>query len=239
MDFKELFQSALQALRTNVMRTLLTMLGIIIGISSVILIFSIGQGAVAYVNNELSTFGTNFFQINPGSSMMGSFSGGTKTLTIDDVEAIKKDASLTNIQSVAAFAMISVVIAANDSDKSLLVYGATPEMLEMLKPTIAGTFITEEHDLEMQRVAVIGKKAIETFFGKDANPIGEKIKIDKKTFKIVGTALSGSPLFGGFFDNTLFIPLSVALNEIEGSVNINEVDISVKNTDLINETMES
>jgi putative ABC transport system permease protein len=239
MDFYELFQSALQALRTNIMRTLLTMLGIIIGISSVILIFSIGQGAVAYVNNELSTFGTNFFQINPGSSMMGSFSGGTKTLTMDDVEAIKKDSSLTNIQSVAAFAMVSVVISANDIDKSLLVYGATPEMLEMLKPTIDGTFITAEHDLEMQRVAVMGKKAIETFFGKDANPIGEKIKIDKKTFKIVGVASSGSPLFGGFFDNTLFIPLSVALHEIEGSVNINEVDISVKNTDLINETMES
>ena len=240
MDFYELFRSAILSLRTNIMRTLLTMLGIIIGISSVILIFSIGQGAVSFVNNELSTFGTNFFQINPGSSVMGSFSGGTKTLTMKDVEAIKKDASLTNIESVAAFAMVSAVISANDIDKSLLVYGATPEMLDMLKPNISeGTFLTTEHDLEMQRVAVIGAKAIETFFGKDANPVGEKIKIDKKTFKIIGVASSGSPLFGGFFDNTLFIPLSVALNEIEGNVDINEVDIKVKNTDIINETMKS
>lgn len=239
MDIKELFQSALQSLRTNVMRTLLTMLGIIIGISSVILIFSIGQGAVAFVTNELSSFGTNFFQINPGSSAIGSFSGGTKTLTLSDVEAIKNDTSLTNIESVGAFAMVTAIVSANDTDKSLLVYGAQPEIMEMLKPTITeGVFLSTENELEQQRVAVIGVKAIETFFGKDANPVGEKIKIDKKTFKIIGVAKSGSVLFGGFFDNTVFIPLSVALNEIEGNVEINEVDISVKNTDLMNDTMD-
>ncbi len=228
MDFQELLQSAIQSLRMNVMRTLLTMLGIIIGISSVILIFSIGQGAVAYVSNELSTFGTNFFQINPGTSAIGSMSGGTKSITIDDVEAIKKDTSLTNIQKVAAFAVVTAVVSGNDIDKSLLVYGAQPELMDMLKPDmVEGTFLTQDNELEQQRVAVIGAKAIETFFGKDTDPVGEKIKIDKKTFRIIGVAKSGSVLFGAFFDNTLFIPLSVALNEIEGNVHINEVDVSV------------
>jgi len=240
MDINELFESAIQSLRVNVMRTLLTMLGIIIGISSVILIFSIGQGTVAYVDNELSTFGTNFFQINPGSSAIGSFTGGSKTLTTDDIEAIRSDASLTNIQSVGAFAMATATVSANDIDKSLLIYGATPEVLEMLKPNMTfGSFLTTENDVDMERVAVIGSKTVDTFFGKNANPIGEKIKIDKKTFTIIGVAQSGSALFGGFFDNAIFIPLNVALNEIEGNVYINEIDISVKNTALMNDTMES
>jgi putative ABC transport system permease protein len=240
MDYKELFQSAIQALRINVMRTLLTMLGIIIGISSVILIFSIGQGAIAYVNSELSSFGTNFFQINPGSSMMGSVAGGKKSITLDDVEAIKKDTSLTNIETVSAFTMVSAVVSANDIDKSLMVYGAMPQMQDILKLNVShGIFLTDEHDLEMQKVAVIEAKTAETFFGKDANPVGEKIKIDKKTFKIIGVAGSGSPLFGGFFNNTLFIPLSVSQHEIEGHADIAEVDITVHNTDIMNDTMES
>lgn len=239
MDIKELFETALQTLRTNVMRTLLTMLGIIIGISSVILIFSIGQGTVAYVNNELSTFGTNFFQVNPGASAIGSLAGGAKTLTMDDVKAIRTDTSLTNIKSVGALAMVTAIVSANDVDKSLLIYGMEPEVLEMLKPDVlSGALTTGENEVDMERVAVIGEKAVETFFGKETDPVGEKIKIDKKTFKIVGVAGSGSVLFGGFFDNVLFIPLSVALNEIEGKVNINEIDISVKNTALMNDTME-
>lgn len=172
--------------------------------------------------------------------MLGSFSGGTKNLTLDDVEAIKNDTSLTNIESVAAFTMISTLVSANDIDKTLVIYGCTPEMQDIMKFNIDyGTFLTQEHDLEMQRVVVIEGKTAETFFGKDANPVGEKIKIDKKTFKIIGVASSGSPLFGGFFNNTLFIPLNVSLNEIEGDVYIAEVDINVKDTDTLNETMNS
>ncbi|MCL4360366.1 ABC transporter permease [Patescibacteria group bacterium] len=240
MDIQELILSAIQALRTNLSRTLLTMLGIIIGISSVILIFSIGQGAVAYVTHELSSFGTNFFQINPGTSAIGSISGGANSLTLDDVDAIRNDTSLTNIESVGAFAMVSAVVSANDTDKTLLIYGMTPEILEMLKPEpVDGRFITADDNENMQRVAVIGDKVTETFFGKDADPVGQKIKIDKRTFKIIGIARSGSVLFGSFFDNTVFIPLNVALHEIEGNVRINEIDISVKDTNLINDTMES
>ena len=75
MNLNELILSALSSLRNNVMRTFLTMLGIIIGISSVILIYAIGQSAIRYVNKEISIFGINFFQINPGSSLMANFAG--------------------------------------------------------------------------------------------------------------------------------------------------------------------
>lgn len=238
MDLNELIRSALISLKSNAMRTLLTMLGIIIGISSVILIYSIGQGAVVYVENELSTFGTNFFQINPGANVIASLTGGSETITLEDVEAIRNDTSLTNIQNVGAFATTSTTVSANDTDKTMLLYGMSPEIVDLLKPKMVyGEFFSVENDINSERVVVIGDKASETFFGKNTNAVGEKIKIDNKPFKIIGIAGSGSVLFGSFFDNTLFIPLNTALHQVTGSSVIREVDVGVKNTDLMNDTI--
>ena len=168
MDLKELFQSAFTSLKSNGMRTFLTMLGIIIGISSVILIYSIGQGAVVFVNNELSSFGTNFFQINPGSSLMSSMGGGADTITLEDVEAIRKDTSLTNIKNVGAFVTTSVSVSANDVDKIILVYGMSPEIVDLLNPTMVhGEFITADNNLNSEQVVVIGDKVSETFWTRD------------------------------------------------------------------------
>lgn len=238
MDSKELFQSAIQSLKNNTLRTLLTMLGIIIGISSVILIFSIGQGAVAFVTNELSMFGVNFFQVNPGNNAISAMSGGMETLTEDNLNAIRNDTSLTNIQKVGAFATTSTTVSANNIDKVFLIYGMSPEINDMLNPImIEGSFYTSEDNLEQRRVVVIGEKAKEDFFGKEANAVGQKIKIGNHTFKIVGVARSGGALFGGFFDTAMFIPLDVALHQMEGHLYIREIDIGVKDTKLMNETM--
>ncbi len=120
-----ILRSAIKSLRTNILRTSLTMLGIIIGITSVILISSIGQGAVAYITDELSSFGTNFFQIAPGANMMSAMSGGgEKPLTLDDVEAIE-DASISNIDNVAPFTMVSRSISANGESETVMIYGIT------------------------------------------------------------------------------------------------------------------
>lgn len=238
MDFLEVFKSALQSLRSNRLRTLLTMLGIIIGISSVILIFSIGQGAVSYVSSELSMFGTNFFQINPGNSAVSAMMGGAQTLTLDDVNAIRKDTSLTNVQSVGAFVATTTTVSANNLDKSYLIYGMSPEIVDLLKPKMTeGEFYTADDNLEANRVVVLGKRVKETFFGAQADVIGEKIKIGQRTYKVVGVASSGSVLFGGFFDSALFVPLNVAMHQMEGNLRIREVDISVKDTNLMNETI--
>lgn len=238
MDITELFKSAIQSLKSNTLRTLLTMLGIIIGISSVILIFSIGQGAVTFVTNELSSFGTNFFQINPGNSALSAFSGGGQTLTKDDLEAIRKNASLTNIEEVGAFVSESKTVSANNVDKIYLIYGMSPEISDMLKPNmVEGAFYTTDDNLEQNRVVVIGEKAKEAFFGEATDAVGQKVKIGNRTYKVIGVARSSSALFGSFFDNAMFIPLDVALHQLEGNPYIREIDVSVKNTDLMNDTI--
>lgn len=238
MEYKEIFKSALQALRANVLRTSLTMLGIIIGITAVILIYSVGQGAVKFITDELSSFGTDYFQINPGSSQISTFAG-SDSLTFEDLEAIKNDTSLTNIKYVVPIAMASVKVTANGEEDELLTYGTTSEVVEILRPDITdGEFLTAEQELGSEKVAVIGADAAEKFFGEDSSPVGETIRVDNKIFRIVGVLSSSSALAGGFLNNSLFIPINVVTDEILGRDTLQEIDISVHDQDSINQTIE-
>ncbi|HVT01675.1 MAG TPA: ABC transporter permease [Patescibacteria group bacterium] len=239
MDYQNLFIQAVQSLRKNILRTSLTMLGIVIGISAVILIVSLGQGAVQFITNELSSFGTNYFQINPGSNQISSIAGGRKTLTLQDAEAIRRNPLLTNVETVIPFASTSVPVSANRIDKSLLAYGMTSDASKMLNvDMIYGQFLTDEDNLTSSKVAVIGADAAKDFFGEDTNPVGQTIRIDNKPFRIIGVAKSGSGFFGGFFNNAVYIPLNVALNQIIGQdAGLQEIDVAVKNTDLMNQTI--
>lgn len=238
MEYREIFASAIQALKNNVLRTSLTMIGIIIGITSVILIYSIGQGAVAFITNELSSFGTDYFQINPGSNQISTFAG-SNTLTFDDLEAIENDSSLTNIKSIAPFAMASSKVTANGEDDDLLIYGTTPEAAGILRPDIIeGEFITEEQVDASERAAVLGSEVVETFFGTDAQAVGETIRINNQTFRVTGVVDSSSALAGGFVNNAIFIPIDVVTTEIIGEERLQEIDVSVHDENAINQTIE-
>lgn len=237
MEYKEIIQSALQALRTNILRTSLTMLGIIIGITSVILIYSIGQGAVAFITNELTSFGTDYFQINPGGNQISTFAG-SEALTFDDLEAIKNDASLTNIKSIAPIAMASVPVSSNEDEDELLTYGITHEVLDILRPeVIEGEFITQEQEESSERVVVLGSEVSETFFGENSSVVGEIIKINNRSFRVTGVVDSSSALAGGFINNAIYIPINVVINDILGEERLQEIDISVYDQDSINQTI--
>lgn len=238
MEYREIFISAIQALKNNKLRTSLTMIGIIIGITSVILIYSIGQGAVKFITNELAQFGTDYFQINPGTSQISAIAGST-SLTFDDLEAIRDDTSLTNIRNIAPFAMTSVKIQANDEEDEYLVYGSTHEALEIFRPDmIYGEFITEEQVLSSERIAVIGTDVSENFFGEDTNPVGEIVRIGGRVFRVTGVLNSSSALAGGFLNNSVFIPIDIVTNEILGAERLQEIDVSVYDQDSINQTIE-
>lgn len=236
MDYRELLKTALQALRSNILRTSLTMTGIIIGITSVILIVSIGQGAVAFITKELSSFGTDYFQINPGDSF-GPVSANT--LTLDDVEAIREDTSLTNVNIVAPLALITAVVTANEEEDSLTVSGVTHEMLDILRPEIIyGEFLTEESDLASERVVVLGSETSETFFGEDTDPVGEKIRINNTPFRVIGVAKSESALAGSVLNKSIYMPINIVFNELIGEDRIMEIDVSVHDENQINQTIE-
>lgn len=237
MDFKELLQTAFQSLRRNKLRTSLTMLGIIIGITSVILIVSIGRGAVAFITNELSSFGTDYFQINPGGDFQ-SFTS-SNTLTLDDVDAIKNDTSLTNVNKVVPISMVSAVVSANGEEDTVTVTGTGYEILEILRPEITyGEFLTEENDTTSERVVVLGSEAAETFFGEETNPVGERVRINNTPYRVVGVAKSESALAGSTLNKSVYVPINVVFNEIQGEEKIQEIDVSVYDENQINQTME-
>jgi putative ABC transport system permease protein len=242
MEYKELFLQSVLSLKRNVLRTSLTMLGIIIGISAVILIVAIGQGAVQFITNELTAFGTNFFSINPGNSTIASIAGGQQSLTLEDAEAIEQNPSLTNVDIVVPFTTTSLPVSANSIDKSILVYGTTEKATRMLggEDTVKfGEFISPDDVLSNSRVAVLGSDVTKDFFGEETNPVGKIIRIDGKSFRVIGVIESSSGFFGGFFNSAIFIPVKVALNQLTGQdAGLQEVDVSVHNTDLINQTIE-
>ncbi len=220
------------------MRTSLTMLGIVIGITAVILIYSIGQGAVTFITNELSSFGTDYFQINPGTSQISALAG-SKSLTAEDLETIENDDSLTNIKSIAPFAMASVKVSANGEEDELLTYGSTHEAQEILRPDIVGgEFITEEQELSSERIVVMGVDVAEKFFGENSSPVGETIRINNKIFRVTGVFSSSSALAGGFFNNSIFIPIGVVTNDILGDDSLQEIDVMVHDQNSINQTIE-
>ena len=238
MEYLEIFKSAITALKNSKLRTSLTMIGIVIGITAVILIYSIGQGAVAFITGELASFGTDYFQINPGNSQFSTFAG-SQSLTFEDMEAIESDKSLTNIKYVVPISMASVKVQANGEEDELLTYGTTHQAVEIFKPDIVdGEFITEEQELASEKVAVIGKDAAETFFGADSSPVGQTIRIHGKVFRITGLISSSSALAGGVLNNSIFVPVDVVTNEILGRNVLQEIDISVHDQEAINQTMD-
>lgn len=238
MDYREIVKSALQALKRNILRTSLTMLGIIIGITSVILIVSIGRGAVAFITGELSSFGTDYFQINPGSSTFSSITG-VNTLTLEDVEAIENDDSLTNVKQVAPIAMSTNVVVANDIEESTTITGVTSEVQEILRPDIIyGEFLTEDNDRGSERVAVLGIEVAKTLFGENTDPTGETIRIKDSTFRVIGVTESSSALAGSVLNNSVYVPINVVFNELVGEERIQEIDVSVYDESQMNQTIE-
>jgi putative ABC transport system permease protein len=238
MRLSEIFNLSQQALKGNLMRTSLTMLGIVIGISSVILISSIGQGAVAFITEELSVFGTNFFSINPGEDVLSALASTSDPITIDDVEALQ-EAEISNIETIVPFAWSSSDISGNEEEVSALVYGMTSEAQLMLKPDILfGEFISKTDDDSQNKVAVLGKDVADELFGEDSNPVGEFIRIDNTRFRVIGVIKSAGALTARFFDTVVNIPLSTMMTYITGTDEIVEIDISVVDENLLNETMD-
>ena len=239
MQFSEIINSSQQALKGNKLRTALTMLGIIIGISSVILISSIGQGAVAFITNELSSFGTNFFQVTPGKGFLAAMASTSDPLTKEDSDAIANDSGIENIESVAPFNFTSRKISANDEEDTVMIYGMTSEAQVILKPDLVyGEFFSEIHDDGVSLVAVIGIDIAEEFFGVNTNPVGESLRIDTGRYRIIGVTKSSGGLSGNQFNNVVNIPLETMAIKITGDHSVLELDISVHDEEQLNQTIE-
>ncbi|RJR26466.1 FtsX-like permease family protein [candidate division WWE3 bacterium] len=232
MKLIEIFEESVIVLKTNKLRTALSMLGIIIGIGSVISLMSLGAASQQSVKERIQSLGSNLLTIRPGSNQQGFLRGGSSvtTLTNEDAEAIKTSKRFTTIDKVAAVysAQTQVVFEGNNTNVSIL--GITSDYFDLNNIEIEYGFPITDDDLELQnKVAVLGTDVIEDLF-ENKNPIGSNVRINGTAFKVIGIIKSKG--FGT--DGNIFIPLSTAQKSLFGVSHVSSIYVSAKEESLMN-----
>lgn len=238
MDFLELFSSAIEALTLNKLRTGLATLGIIIGIGSVIALVSLGQAGQKAVEAQIQSLGSNLLTVIPGTVRPGniqSASGTSTTLTLEDAKAITTNRLFTDIQSVSPEILRRAQVVAGRNNTNTQIVGVLPAYQYVHNITVQnGSFIADKDVTGQGKVAVVGPTVASNLFGDSANPIGQSIRINKISFRIIGitTSKGGS----GFQnqDDLVFVPLTTAQKQLFGVSFIGSIAIQVKNPDSMN-----
>lgn len=212
MDFLQTLKIALRALRTNKMRSFLTMLGIIIGIAAVIAMMAVGSGASYVISQQIASIGSNIILVLPGSTTSGglrSGTGGAQTLTSDDVKAIM--AECPSVASAAPITRISGLAVYGNMNWSTIIMGTTPELFDIREWGVAsGRAITQQDVDGAAKVCLLGQTVAENLFGSD-DPVGKIIRIRKVPFTVAGVLdRKGQSPQGQDQDDAIFVPLRTA-----------------------------
>ena len=218
MRFFATIRIALRALRRNKLRTFLTMLGMIIGVTAVIAMVSIGNGAKSQVEGQIASLGQNVLSVFPGSMSSGGARGGwgsASTLTPDEAELIARE--VPGIVAVSGEVRDRQQVMANGLNWNTSVQGESPDYLSIRAWGLAeGTMFTEADVRSAGKVAVIGKTVADQLFAGN-DPVGETIRVRNIPFKIVGVLTSkGVSFFGSDQDDTVIIPNTSAMRRVMG-----------------------
>lgn len=230
---------ALKAILANKLRSFLTMLGVIIGVSSVVLLTSIGTGLQAYVTEEFNQLGANVILVYPGDIFGddGSFSAENQTTAVanstlrsSDVRALER--LREHVTGVAPLSMNSSKVSFQGKEKSISIIGTTANYAEVYHtPIELGAFFTEVDDSSSERVIVLGHELANELFG-TADPIGKNIRVDSQPFRVVGVAAKKGGGFGGpSFDTYAYMPTKT-FSKVFDSDNIMEMIIQTSSTDV-------
>jgi putative ABC transport system permease protein len=237
-----IFQSvrvALGALNANKLRTVLTMLGMIIGVCAVISLMSIGQGAQAQVTNQIRGMGTNLLFIRPGSTQTSGVrtaQGSAATLTIDDGEAIVREIPL--VVATAPEQNGGGQLIANGVNINTRVVGTTPEYTDVRNFKVAsGEFISRQDIEGKARVVVLGANVSRSLFGED-DPVGQSVRMSfnnraATTFQIIGLMEAKGGTSMGNQDDQVFVPITtmqarlLAARNVRGAANVGVINVQV------------
>jgi putative ABC transport system permease protein len=211
MNITESIRVAVGALTANKLRSILTMLGIIIGVGAVITLVSVGQGVEKMVTDSIQGIGSNLIFVIP-SDPEGSRTQSPRSLTYADAQAIADPLNVPDVVAVAPETMGYIEVIYRNKDTETYVSGVTPEYGEVRNfyPEF-GRFINAEDVVGRSRVAVLGQTVVEDLFSEGAYPIGLVIKINQVPFKVIGVMEEkGGSGFGGDEDDVIFVPLTTA-----------------------------
>jgi putative ABC transport system permease protein len=239
MDFLQTLKIAIRALRTNKMRSFLTMLGIIIGIAAVIAMMAVGNGASYVISQQIASIGSNIILVLPGSMTSGglrSGSGGAQTLTSDDARAIMTECP--SVAYAAGTVRTSGQIVSGNMNWSSVIMGGTPELFEIREwPVVSGRPISQEDENGAIKVCLLGQTVAENLFG-SADPVGNIIRIKKIPFTVIGILdRKGQSPQGQDQDDAVFVPLRTAQRNLVRSQRtgiVTAIIVKAKSEELIN-----
>lgn len=219
MDYQELVIESFATLALNKVRTGLAMLGVVIGIGSVIALMSLGQASQAAVEGQIKSLGANLLTISPGSQTRGGVRGSTGVinLTNEDAEAILTSSRATTVGAVSPEYSSRSQVVAGRNNTNTTIYGVIPEYTQVRNIKVAsGSFITESNVTARSKVAVLGPQTATDLFGEGVNPVGKTIRIGSQLFNVIGITESKGGT--GFMnqDDRIFIPLSTAQKSLYG-----------------------
>ena len=224
------FRVALRALARNKMRSILTMLGIIIGVGAVIAMVGIGQGASASIQAQIANLGNNMLIVQSGSANTGGLRGGagsTNTLTADDVDAIQRDCPSVQAASPSVRANGQLIFGNQNWSPSSGISGVNEKFPQIRAwPVATGEFFSEADVRNATRVAVLGKTVVDNLFA-GADPIGQMLRVRNLPFKVVGVlSTKGQNQFGQDQDDTVLIPYTAAQKKLLSITWINSANVS-------------
>ena len=219
---------ALKALNRNKMRTMLTMLGMIIGVGAVITMVALGKGAQTTIEEQVKAAGTNMININAGNFSQGGVRQGqgmSNTLMPEDAQALKL---VPGVQYVAAGANTRGQVVAGNQNWSTQVQGTEVDLpLIRSWPTKYCSFFTQQDVNSAAKVAVLGSVVSDTLFGPDIDPTGQMIRIRTQPFKVIGVMASkGQSAMGQDQDDTIFVPYTTVQKKLQGQQHINNITVS-------------
>ena len=238
--FQSIYQctiSAQRALRANVLRSLLTSLGIIIGVGAVIIMIAISEGNTASINQRLSTLNPLQLTIRSGSTSTSGVRGGAGTLqslTQADADALGQ---LQNVTAVSPVLNANGQIVFSNQNWQTSVQGVYPSYQSIGSWQVQeGNFFTQADEQSGANVAVLGQTVVDNLFTPlGIDPIGQQIRIGNGTFTVVGTLASkGSTGFGANADDIVFVPFSTAQQRLSGSQFVNSIALTANNASNVN-----
>jgi putative ABC transport system permease protein len=234
MKFINLIRLAIKALQRNKLRALLTMLGIIIGVASVITMMSIGEGSKQSINASLASMGSNMITIMPysnepgGARMTGS---SLKTLTIKDIDALKKNAP--HIAEISPLVSSSGQAISGANNWPTSIQGVSPGYLDIRKLVVKDGIVFSDQDIRASaKVCLLGKTVIDNLFPNGDDPIGKIIRFGKIPFQVIGTLVpKGTSNFGQDQDDIIIAPYSTVQKRISSSIYFNQIYASATSED--------
>jgi putative ABC transport system permease protein len=241
MNYSDFIRIAYHSLSKNKARSLLTMLGIIIGVGSVITMLAIGQGSKESIQGQIKQMGTNTIMVFPGAANRGGVMmdiSASQRLNLECVKAIQNQAEY--ISAISPVSRISGQLIANNKNWRSQVVGVYPEYGSISNYKIGtGSWFNDAQVKNSAKVCVVGKTVVKNLFGEGADPIGQTMRVERVPFKIIGVLEEkGSNTFGQDQDDVVLAPFNTVQKRLLAATNVQQIFMSAKSEELSTKAQE-